>query len=57
MASHRDHDTHDVGLHYLRVVMRNRYVLLASLAAGVVIASVVAYRMTPIYRASALVLV
>jgi capsular exopolysaccharide synthesis family protein len=47
----------DFLLHYWRIISGHKYVILAALAVGITSAAVIAYRMTPIYRATALVLV
>ncbi len=57
MPGHRDHESRDFLPHYWRIVISHKCVILAMFAIGVVGAAVIAYRMPPIYRATALVLV
>jgi capsular exopolysaccharide synthesis family protein len=57
LATHRDHEGHDLVLHYWRILTSHIFVVLATFAAGVIVAAVVAFEMPPVYRASALVLV
>ena len=57
MPAHRDHEGRDFLLHYWRIVNSHKCAMLGMFAIGVVGAAVIAYRMTPIYRAVALVLV
>ena len=57
LATHRDHESHDLVLHYWRILRSHAFVVLATFAAGVIIAVAVAFKMPPVFRASALVLV
>lgn len=57
MTVNRDHEGRDFLLHYWRIMISHKYMIAACFAVGVVVAAVVARQMTPIYRATALVLV
>jgi len=57
MPAHSDHENRDFLLHYWRIISSHRYVIASCLAIGVVVAAAIAYQMTPMYRATALVLV
>ncbi len=58
MATHRpDHGSHEAVLDYWRIVKTHRYVVLAMFALGVLASITSTHLMTPIYRATARVLV
>lgn len=59
MAHEREgeRDSHDMLLEHWRVIRRQGYVVLATFAAGILLAAAATHMMTPIYRATALVLV
>ncbi len=57
LAKHREHESHDATVRLWRIALGYRYVILATFAIGLIAAAVTGYLLTPVYRATALVMI